>query len=121
VTVPTIRGKIDVFDRATRVGVIVGPDGARFRFGRAELTADALFAVGQAVTFVPGEDGRARQIQAAEATGAFDFGRVAQRTLGSLGRHWRLNLPAVIFLAGAPAALSAWGALHLYDDVRLFA
>lgn len=119
-TTPPLRGRIDVFDPPTRIGVIRGPDGTRYRFGAADLMSDAPLAVGQPVTFAPGDDGRARQIQPAEPSIAvFDFGRVARRTFGSLIGHWRLSLVAAVVLAGMPAALSAWGGLHTYDALRI--
>jgi hypothetical protein len=101
-----MRGKVDVYDAATGVGVIVGVDSGRYRFSGSDLIAGAV-ATGQSVDFAAGDDGRASGVVAAavQGTGRFDMGQVVQETFTTIGRHWGVFFGASVLMVGGPSLI----------------
>jgi hypothetical protein len=117
-TGPSFRGRIDVVDPTTRIGVICDPYGARFRFGKDDFAAETPLVVGQTVGFIVGADGRAGQIRpVASSAGVFDMGRVVRRTFWLLRRRWGLGVGASAVLVGASSAVQALGYAGMAGDL----
>lgn len=113
-----MRGEVLTFDEATGVGAIAGDDGARYLFAAPEVRSASPLERGQRVDFVATEDRQAREVFAlrpaiaAAATsrvGAFDLGRVIQRTFTSISRNAAIFFGAAVVLVGAPSAISVIG------------
>lgn len=113
-----MRGEVLTFDEATGMGAIVGDDGARYLFTAPEVRSVWPLERGQRVDFVGTDDRQAKEIFAlrpaiAASTssrgGAFDLGRVIQRTFTSISRNAAIFFGAAAVLVGAPSVLSALG------------
>lgn len=113
-----MRGEVLTFDEATGMGAIAGDDGARYLFAAPEVRSTWPLERGQRVDFVGTDDRQAKEIFAlrpaigASATrrvGAFDLGRVIQRTFTSISRNAAVFFGAALILAGGPSAIMSLG------------
>ena len=118
-----MRGQVLTVDGLTGDGAIVGDDGARYRFAAADVHPSASpLEEGQRVDFVAGEDRQAKEIfvmrpaapirdtaSAGVGRGAFDLGRVIQRTFTSISQNAAVFFGAAALLVGAPSVLAALG------------
>ena len=113
-----MRGEVLTFDEATGMGAIAGDDGARYLFAAPEVRSDSPLERGQRVDFVATEDRQAREVFAlrpaiaastTSRVGAFDLGRVIQRTFTSISRNAAIFFGAAVVLVGAPSVISAIG------------
>lgn len=118
-----MRGQVLTVDGVTGEGAIVGDDGARYRFVAADVHASSSpLEAGQKVDFVAGEDRQAKEIfvmhpaapirdtaSTGARRGAFDLGRVIQRTFTSISQNAAVFFGAAVLLVGIPSALAAFG------------
>jgi hypothetical protein len=118
-----MRGQVLTVDGVTGEGAIVGDDGARYRYAAADVhPSSSPLEVGQRVDFVVGEARQAREIFVMQPVaprgespstsvrrGAFDLGRVIQRTFTSISQNAAVFFGAAVMLVGIPSALAAFG------------
>lgn len=118
-----MRGQVLTFDEVTGDGAILGDDGARYRFLAGDVQSPSSpLEVGQRVDFVAGEDRQAKEIFVMRAAspirdaastggrrGAFDLGRVIQRTFTSISQNAAVFFGAAALLVGIPSVLAAYG------------
>jgi hypothetical protein len=118
-----MRGQVLTVDGVTGEGAIVGDDGARYRFLAADVqSSSSPLEAGQRVDFVAAEDRQAKEIfvmhpaapirdtvSTGARRGAFDLGRVIQRTFTSISQNAAVFFGAAALLVGIPSALAAFG------------
>ncbi len=116
-----MRGQVTTFEEWAGGGSITGDDGKTYRFDSSSIRSKPPLTVGQRVDFV-GVDSVATEIfgldemgppisatSSAGRPGAFDLGRVIQRTFTSIGQNWLLCLVVSTLLVGIPSLLQVYG------------
>ena len=116
-----MRGQVTTFEEWAGGGSITGDDGKTYRFDSSSIRSKPPLTVGQRVDFV-GIDTVATEIFGLEEVGpalsvassvgrvgAFDLGRVIQRTFTSIGQNWVLCLVVSTLLVGIPSLLQVYG------------
>ena len=116
-----MRGQVTSFEDWHGGGSITGDDGKTYRFDASSIRSKPPLTVGQRVDFV-GIDTLATEIfgldevgasvsvsQSVGKVGAFDLGRVIQRTFTSIGQNWVLCLVVSTVLVGIPSMLQVYG------------
>lgn len=117
-----MRGEILTFDQATGMGAVLGDDAVRYLFTASDVRATLPVAGGAKVDFVPTQDGRATEIfvlqavappawtsQAVSGGGAFDLGRVIQRTFAVIRQNAAVFFGASTLLVGVPSVIMGIG------------
>ncbi|MGA0544036.1 YciC family protein [Brevundimonas sp. VNH65] len=122
-----MRGEVTTFDEQGGVGVIAGDDGTSYAFDAGSVRSALPLSAGQRVDFV-GTGDRATEIIALAAAavaprpgqgpaaapgGAFDLGRVIQRTFASIRTNWANFLIAAVLLVGVPSLIQTYGQSEL--------
>lgn len=114
-----MRGEILTYDPATGMGVVLGDDTDRYLFNASALRSEPPVARGDKVDFVP-QDGQATEIfvlrgptvspaAPAGGGGAFDLGRVIQRTFTIIRGNAAVFFGAATLLVGLPSVLMGFG------------
>jgi cold shock CspA family protein len=124
-----LRGEVLTFDEATGLGFILGDDGARYSFTKADVQPPSVLERSQRVDFIAEKDWRAQQIIAmrpplvtsamsgrGKGSGVFDLGRVMQRTFSAIKQNAAVFFGAAAVLIGVPSILKAAGQSAMLSD-----
>lgn len=120
-----MRGEILTYDQATGMGVVLGDDTDRYVFNASEVRTPLPLARGDKVDFVP-QDGQATEIfvlrgptvlpaAPAGGGGAFDLGRVIQRTFTAIRANAVIFFGASTVLVGVPSVAMVLGQARMTE------
>lgn len=117
-----MRGEVSEFEEGAGGGKILGEDGETYNFSASSIRSKAKLAAGERVDFVAMEKvathiyglgvepGARSTIQPSRsAYGAFDIGRVIQRTFDSIRQNIVTFLVAALLLVGLPSLVMVYG------------
>lgn len=117
-----MRGEVSEFEEGAGGGKILGEDGEIYNFSASSIRSKAKLAAGERVDFVAMdkvatqiyglglEPGARSTIQPSKsAYGAFDVGRVIQRTFDSIRQNIVTFLVAAVLLVGLPSLVMVYG------------
>lgn len=123
-----MRGQVTMFEEGAGGGNITGDNGEIYNFSASSIRSAPPLVAGQRVDFVAHE-GVATQVYALDgppvgqapagrggsAYGAFDFGRVIQRTFSSISQNGVTFLIGSILLVGVPSLAQVYGQSQLLE------
>jgi hypothetical protein len=117
-----MRGEVIEFEEGAGGGTILGEDGETYHFNASSIRSKARLSAGERVDFVAlekvathiyglgVEPGARASIQPARsAHGAFDVGRVIQRTFDAIRHNAVTFLVAAVLLVGLPSLVMVYG------------
>jgi cold shock CspA family protein len=123
-----MRGQVTTFEEGAGGGTITGDNGEIYNFSASSIRSAAPLVAGQRVDFVAHE-GVATQVYALDGPpvgqapasrvgsvyGAFDLGRVIQRTFNSISQNGVTFLIGSILLVGVPSVAQVYGQSQLLE------